>query len=204
MERRPFSKTVRPRIILKIVVLPAPFFQSARKSLPVGWSDRQFWEPDENRSSFECRTVKSCPLFDAPLPWLRRLLYQKYPVASTNYRVHSALHSGLHGGFQGLWIFPKMKTERFGGQPERSVFPVWVLTGFACYSARKPQLSHAVFRKCIYTCCACSSSNDCTDSFSPQLFFQRGDHLADIGLRCIKAFCRLAEASFFTYNGKIL
>ena len=40
--------------------------------------------------------------------------------------------------------------------------------------------------------------------FSPQLFFQRGDHLADIGLRCIKAFCCLAEASFFTYNGKIL
>ena len=25
-----------------------------------------------------------------------------------------------------------MKTERFGSQPERSVFPVWVLTGFAC------------------------------------------------------------------------
>ena len=40
--------------------------------------------------------------------------------------------------------------------------------------------------------------------FSPQLFFQRGYHLADIGLRCIKAFCRLAEAAFFTYNGKIL
>ena len=28
-----------------------------------------------------------------------------------------------------------MKTERFGSQPERSVFPVWVLTGFACSSS---------------------------------------------------------------------
>ena len=30
--------------------------------------------------------------------------------------------------------------------------------GFACYSARKSRMSHAVFRKCSYTCCACSSS----------------------------------------------
>ena len=35
---------------------------------------------------------------------------------------------------QRVWDYPKIqKTERFGGQPERSVFPVWVLTGFACY-----------------------------------------------------------------------
>ena len=38
-----------------------------------------------------------------------------------------------------------MKTERFGGQPERSVFSVWVLTGFACCSARKSRSTHAVF-----------------------------------------------------------
>ena len=59
--------------------------------------------------------------------------------------------------FQGLGTIPKMKTERFGGQPERPVFPVWVLTGFACYSARKSRSTHAVFRKCSYTCCACYS-----------------------------------------------
>ena len=41
-----------------------------------------------------------------------------------------------------------MKTERFGGQPERSVFPVWDPTGFAC-SARKSRSPHAVFRKWI-------------------------------------------------------
>ena len=35
--------------------------------------------------------------------------------------------------------------------------PVWVLTGFACYSARKSLSYHAGFRKCIYTCCACYS-----------------------------------------------
>ena len=57
-----------------------------------------------------------------------------------------------------------MKTGRFGGQPERSVFSVWVLTGFACCSARKSRSTHAVFRKCSYTCCACSSSNDYLDS----------------------------------------
>ena len=32
--------------------------------------------------------------------------------------------------------------------------PVWVLTGFACYSARKSRSYHAGFRKCSYTCCA--------------------------------------------------
>ena len=35
--------------------------------------------------------------------------------------------------------------------------PVWVLTGFACYSARKSRSPHAGFRKCTYTCCACYS-----------------------------------------------
>ena len=35
--------------------------------------------------------------------------------------------------------------------------PVWVLTGFACYSARKSRSYHAGFRKCSYTCCACYS-----------------------------------------------
>ena len=35
--------------------------------------------------------------------------------------------------------------------------PVWVLTGFACYSARKSRSYHASFRKCSYTCCACYS-----------------------------------------------
>ena len=62
--------------------------------------------------------------------------------------------------FQGLGAIPKMKTERFGGQPERPVFPVWVLTGFACCTARKSRSTHAVFCKCSYTCCACSSSNN--------------------------------------------
>ena len=35
--------------------------------------------------------------------------------------------------------------------------PVWILTGFACYSARKSRSYHAGFRKCSYTCCACYS-----------------------------------------------
>jgi len=64
----------------------------------------------------------------------------------------------------GLGTIPKMKTERFGSQPERSVFPVWVLTGFACCTARKSRSTHAVFCKCSYTCCACSSSKNRIDS----------------------------------------
>lgn len=56
-----------------------------------------------------------------------------------------------------------MKTGRFGGQSERSVFSVWVLTGFACCSARKSLSTHAVFRKCSHTCCACSSSKNHID-----------------------------------------
>jgi len=57
----------------------------------------------------------------------------------------------LIGKYKGLGLSQNTKTERFGRQPEHSVFPVWVLTGFACYSARKSRLTHAVFRKCIYT-----------------------------------------------------
>ena len=56
-----------------------------------------------------------------------------------------------------------MKTGRFGGQPERSVFSVWILTGFACCPARKSRSTHAVFRKCSHTCCACSSSKNHID-----------------------------------------
>ena len=41
---------------------------------------------------------------------------------------------------QWVWDYPQnIKTERFGSQPERSVFPVWVLTGFACHSTRKSE-----------------------------------------------------------------
>ena len=84
-------------------------------------------------------------------------LIKYYHYALTNVNILFPL-------FQGLGTFPKMKTGRFGGQPERSVFPVWVLTGFACCSARKSRSTHAVFRKCSYTCCACSSSHNRIDS----------------------------------------
>ena len=33
------------------------------------------------------------------------------------------------------WDFPKNENRAFHGQPERSVFQVWVLTGFACINA---------------------------------------------------------------------
>ena len=50
---------------------------------------------------------------------------------------------------QWVWDYPQnIKTERFGSQPERSVFPVWVLTGFACYSARKSRLTYAGLLSC--------------------------------------------------------
>ena len=50
---------------------------------------------------------------------------------------------------QWVWDYPQnIKTERFGSQPERSVFPVWVLTGFACYSARKSRLTYAGLLAC--------------------------------------------------------
>lgn len=56
-----------------------------------------------------------------------------------------------------------MKTGRLGGQSERSVFSVWVLTGFARCPARESRSTHAVFRRCSYTCCACSSSKNRID-----------------------------------------
>ena len=40
---------------------------------------------------------------------------------------------------------------------------MWVLTGFARCSARKSRSTHAVFRKCSYTCCARSSSKNHID-----------------------------------------
>ena len=50
---------------------------------------------------------------------------------------------------QWFWDYPQnIKTERFGSQPERSVFPVWVLTGFACYSARKSRSTYAGLLTC--------------------------------------------------------
>ena len=57
-------------------------------------------------------------------------LIKYYHYALTNVNILFPL-------FQGLGTIPKYKTERFGGQPERSVFPVWDPTGFACYSASK-------------------------------------------------------------------
>lgn len=50
---------------------------------------------------------------------------------------------------QWVWDYPQnIKTERFGSQLERSVFPVWVLTGFACYSARKSRSTYAGLLSC--------------------------------------------------------
>ena len=59
----------------------------------------------------------------------------------------------------GFGTIPKIKTERFGGQPERSVFPVWVLTGFACYSARKSRSTYAGLLTC----------HECGNVFSPMI-----------------------------------
>ena len=61
---------------------------------------------------------------------------------------------------QWVWDYPQnIKTGRFGSQPERSVFPVWVLTGFACYSARKSRLTYAGLLAC----------QECGNSFSPMI-----------------------------------
>ena len=61
---------------------------------------------------------------------------------------------------QWIWDYPQnIKTERFGSQPERSVFPVWVLTGFACYSARKSRLTYAGLLSC----------QECGNVFSPMI-----------------------------------
>ena len=61
---------------------------------------------------------------------------------------------------QWVWDYPQnIKTERFGSQPERSVFPVWVLTGFACYSARKSRLTYAGLLSC----------RECGNAFIPMI-----------------------------------
>ena len=61
---------------------------------------------------------------------------------------------------QWVWDYPQnIKTERFGSQPERSVFPVWVLTGFACYSARKSRLTYAGLLTC----------RECGNTFIPMI-----------------------------------
>ena len=66
---------------------------------------------------------------------------------------------------QWVWDYPQnIKTERFGSQPERSVFPVWVLTGFACYSARKSRLTYAGLLAC----------QECRNSFSPMIRYWNG------------------------------
>ena len=62
--------------------------------------------------------------------------------------------------FRGLGHFPNKIARVYKHEhclPEWQA-PVWVLTGFACYSARKSRSYHAGFRKCSYTCCACYSS----------------------------------------------
>lgn len=61
--------------------------------------------------------------------------------------------------FRGLGQFPNKIARVYKHEhclPEWQA-PVWVLTGFACYSARKSRSYHAGFRKCTYTCCACYS-----------------------------------------------
>ena len=61
---------------------------------------------------------------------------------------------------QWVWDYPQnIKTERFGSQPERSVFPVWVLTGFACYSARKSRSTYAGLLTC----------RECGNAFIPMI-----------------------------------
>jgi hypothetical protein len=66
---------------------------------------------------------------------------------------------------QWVWDYPQnIKTERFGSQPKRSVFPVWVLTGFACYSARKSRLTYAGLLAC----------QECRNSFSPMIRYWNG------------------------------
>ena len=61
--------------------------------------------------------------------------------------------------FRGLGHFPNKIARVYKHEHCLSEWqaPVWVLTGFACYSARKSRSYHAGFRKCSYTCCACYS-----------------------------------------------
>ena len=61
--------------------------------------------------------------------------------------------------FRGLGHFPNKIAREYKREHCLPAWqaPVWVLTGFACYSARKSRSYHAGFRKCSYTCCACYS-----------------------------------------------
>ena len=46
--------------------------------------------------------------------------------------------------------YPQMKAVRSGGQPERTAFPVWILTGSACCSAMEIPAAPRHFHKCSY------------------------------------------------------
>ena len=46
--------------------------------------------------------------------------------------------------------YPQMKAVRSGGQPECTVFPVWILTGSACCSAMEIPAAPRHFHKCGY------------------------------------------------------
>ncbi len=76
----------------------------------------------------------------------------------------------------GFGTIPKMKTGRFGSQPERPVFPVWVLTGFACYSARKFLLTYAGLLAC----------QECGNVFSPMIRYWNGS-------RRVEYVCRVTN-----------
>lgn len=61
--------------------------------------------------------------------------------------------------FRGLGDFPNKIARVYKHEHCLSEWqaPVWVLTGFACYSARKSRSYHAVFRKWGHTRFACYS-----------------------------------------------
>ena len=61
--------------------------------------------------------------------------------------------------FRGLGHFPNKIARVYKHEHCLSEWqaPVWVLTGFACYSARKSRSYHAVFRKWGHTRFACYS-----------------------------------------------
>ena len=80
-----------------------------------------------------------------------------------------------------VWDYPQnIKTERLGSQPERSVFPVWVLTGCACYSARKSRSTYAGLLTC----------QECGNVFSPMIRYWNGS-------RRVEYVCR-----GYQWNGK--
>ena len=57
-----------------------------------------------------------------------------------------------------------MKTGRFSGQPERSVFRCGYSPDLLAALQANPGQPTLFFRKCSYACCACSSSNNHIDS----------------------------------------